>query len=68
MHATPPVRAPKLQLSIEQPLKGVCWNPPRKDISCLKTQKKPQQDSRWGAIMVKSNPTCAGWVTQTGEQ
>ena len=26
-----PVRAPKSQLAVEQPLTGGCWNPPEKD-------------------------------------
>ena len=41
-HIRPPVRAPKSQLAVEQPLIGECWNPPEKDIPCLKTKKRLQ--------------------------
>ena len=46
-----------------------CWTTidrralePTKDTPCPKT-KKPQQDSRGCAIMIKSNPIPTGWVT-----
>ena len=51
-----PVRAPKLQLAVEQPSTGGCRNPPKKDTPCPKTKKKLQQDGRRGAIMIISNP------------
>ena len=38
-------------------------HPTEKDILHPKTKKKPQGDGRRGEIMVKSNPTHAGWVT-----
>ena len=63
MHSSPPVRAPKLQLAIEQLSTGGCWNPPKKDSLSPKTKKKPQQDGRKGAITITSNPIPARWVT-----
>jgi len=37
------VKAPKLQLAVEQPWTGGCWNPPKKkDTPCPKTKKKLQ--------------------------
>ena len=36
----------------------------KKDTLYPKTKKKPQQDSRRGAIMIKSNPIPPRWVTQ----
>ena len=39
------------------------WKPPRKDTPCPDTKKKPQRDSRRGAIMIKSNPIPTEWVT-----
>ena len=58
-----PARAPKSQLAVEQPLTGGWCNPPKKDIPCLKTKKKLQRDGRRDAIMIKSNPIPAGWVS-----
>ena len=55
MHSPPSVRAPKSQLTVEQPSTGGYWNLPKKDASCPKTKKKPQQDGRRGTIMLKSN-------------
>ena len=63
MHSSPPMRAPKLQLAIEQPSTGGCWNPPKKDNLSPKTKKKLQLDSRRGAITIKTNPILARWVT-----
>ena len=63
MRSSPPAKALKLQLAVEQPLTRECWNPPKKDTPHPKTKKKPQQDSRRGTIMIKSNPIPAGWVT-----
>ena len=67
MSSSPPVRAPKLQLAVEQPLMGGCWNTPKKDSPCPKTKKKLQQDDRRGPITVKSNSISAGWVTHSLE-
>ena len=55
MRPSPPVRASQLQLVVEQPSKGGCWNPPKKDTPHPKT-KKPQQDGRRDSIMIKLNP------------
>ena len=30
VHSSSPVRAPRLQLAVEQPSTGGCWNPPTK--------------------------------------
>ena len=39
MHSSSPARAPKLQLAVEQPLTGECWNHQKKIVevapSCL---------------------------------
>ena len=53
MHSSPPVRAPKSQLAVEQPSKGGHWNLPEKDIPSPKTKKKPQQDGRRGTNTIK---------------
>ena len=37
--------------------------PTKKDILHPKTKKKPQQDGRKSAIMIKSNPILTGWAT-----
>ena len=63
MCSSSPVRAPKLQLAVEQPSTGGHWNQPTKDTSCPKTKKKLQQDGRRGTITIKSNPIPAGWMT-----
>ena len=52
-----PVKAQKLQLAVEQPLTGECWNTTKNDIPCPKTKKKLQWDGRRNAKMIKSNPT-----------
>ena len=44
MYSSPPARAPKSQLAVEQP----------------KTKKKPQWDGRMGTITIKSNPISNG--------
>ena len=59
MHSSPPARALKLQLAIEQHSTGH-WNPPKKDNPCPKT-KKLQQDGGRGANTIKSNPIPARW-------
>ena len=58
-----PARAPKSQLTVEQSSTGGCWNLLKEDTPSPKTKNKPQQDGRRGVIMIKSNPTAAGWVT-----
>ena len=63
MCSPPPLRAPKLQLAVEQPSMGRHWNPPSKDTLCPKTKKKLQQDGRRVTIMIKPNFIPAGWVT-----
>ena len=55
-----PVRTPKSQLAVEQPLTGGCGNPPKRDILCPRTKENPQQDGRRGEIMLKSNSIPAG--------
>jgi len=59
-------RAPKSQLTIEQPLTGGHWNPSKKkkknDSPHPKTKKKLQWNGRRGTIMIKSNPIPTGWV------
>ena len=62
MHSSPSARASKLQLAVEQPLTGGCWNPPQKYIPCPKT-KKAQWNSRRSTTTIKSNPIPAGLVT-----
>ena len=57
-----PARAPKLQLAVEQPSTGGCWNPPKNDIPCPKTKEKLQHDGRRGTIRIKSNPVPAKWA------
>ena len=63
MHPSPPARAPKSQLTVEQPSTGGHWSLPKKDTPCPKTKKKPQRNGRRSIIMIKSNPMPAGWVT-----
>ena len=63
MHPSPPVRASKLQLAVEQPLIREHQNSPKKDTPHPKTKKKSQQDSRRGTIMIKLEPIPTGWVT-----
>ena len=63
MNSSSSARTPKLLLAAEQPSTGGCWNPPKKDTPCPKTKKKPQSDGRRGAIMIKSNPIPAKWMT-----
>ena len=63
MCSSPPVRAPQLQLAVEQPQTEECWNPPKKDTPCPETKKKLQGDGRRRTITMKSNPLPARWVT-----
>ena len=63
MYSSPPARASKSQLAVEQSLTGGCWNRPKKDILHPKTKEKLQQDSRRNAIIIKSNPIPTGQAT-----
>ena len=47
---------PKLQLTIEQPLTGECWIPPKKNTPHPRTKGKPQQDSRRAEITFRTKP------------
>ena len=62
MYSSPPVRAPKLQLAVEQPLTGGHWNPPKKDNPHANTRKKPCE-MVGSTVMIKPNPISARWVT-----
>ena len=62
MYSSPLVSAPKLQIAVEQPLIGGCWNLPQKEIPRPKT-KKLQQVGRRDAITIKLNLIPARWVT-----
>ena len=63
VHSSTPVKAPKSQLVVEQPLRGGSWNPIKKDNPCSKLKKKSQLDGRRGAITIKSNLIPSGWLT-----
>ena len=63
MHSSPPMRAPKLQLAVEQPSTRGHWNPPKKDTPHPVAKKKPQWDGRRGVITIKLNTILPGWVT-----
>ena len=63
MSSSPPARAPKSQLAVEQPSAGGCWNSAEKDTPHPKTKKKPQRDGRRGTRMIKSNLIPATWAT-----
>ena len=67
MRSSPPARAPKSQLAIEKPPTEGLWNSPKKRYSCPKTKEK-LQDSRRGAITIKSNPIPGGWATHRLEK
>ena len=67
MYTSPSLKAPKLQLVVEQPLTGGHWNPPKKDNPHPKTKKNLQWNGRWGAISIKSSPISAWWVTHSLE-
>ena len=41
--SSPPAKAPKSQLDVEQPQTGGLWNLPKKDTPCPKTKKKLQE-------------------------
>ena len=58
-----PVRAPKLQLAVDQPSAGGHWNKLKKDTPHPKTKKKVQWDCRMGTVTMKSNPISSGWAT-----
>jgi len=42
--------------------------PTKNYILCPKTKKKPQQDGRRGAVMIKSNPIHSGWANHKLEK
>ena len=65
MCSSPPVRAPKSQLAVEQPSTTGCWNLPKKkkkDTPHPKTKMKLQKEGRRGTITIKLNPIPTGWV------
>ena len=62
MCSSPSVRAPKLQLAVEQLWTGGCWNTGNSDTLLQKAKKKSQGDGRKGAILIKSNPTPTEWM------
>ena len=65
MHSSPPARAPKSQLAVEQPPTGGCLNLPKKkkkDTPHPKTKMKLQKEGRRGTITIKLNPIPTGWV------
>ena len=53
MRSSPPVKALKSKLAVEQPSTGGHWNPPENNTPCPKTKEKPQQHSRIGTIKIK---------------
>ena len=55
--------APKLQLAVEQPLPGGCWNTPKKDTLHPKTKKKPHWDGLRGCSHDQIKPHTRWWVT-----
>ena len=67
MCSSSPVRAPKLQLAVEQPSIGGHWNlsKKKKDTLCPETKKKLQWDGQRGVNTIKSNPIPAGWATHS---
>ena len=58
-----PVRAPELQLAVDQPSTAGHCNKLKKDTPHPKTKKKVQRDCRIGTVTTKSNPTSSGWAT-----
>ena len=69
MHSFPPVRAPKSQLAVEQPLTGGCWNLPEKRYPTSKV-KEEAAARLWDGHnhdKIKSHPRQVG-NPQTGEQ
>ena len=61
MRSSPPARAPKLQLAVEQPLTGGSWTH-QKTIPHV--QRRSHSDMvAGGAVTIKSNPIPSGWVT-----
>ena len=59
MRSSSPARNVKLQLTVEQPLTGECWIPPKKDIPHPRAKAKPQQDGRRGKVAFGIKPhTC----------
>ena len=60
--SSPSLRAPKSQLAVEQPSIRGCWTYWKKTPH-VQRKKKPQQDSRRGTVIIKSNPIPPRWVT-----
>ena len=60
---SPPARAPKSQLAVEQPSTGRHWHPPKKATPHPRTKEKPQQNGRRATTMIQSNPILAGLLT-----
>ena len=68
MHSSPPTRAPRSQLAIEQPLTGGHWNPPEKDIPHPNINKKPKTDARRARNMIKDKSNiCQEGDSQSGK-
>ena len=69
VHSSTPVKAPKSQLAVEQPVRGGSSlelfnrNPIKKDNPCSKLKKKLQLEGRRGTITIKSNLIPSGWLT-----
>ena len=69
MHSSPPARAPKLQLAIEQPSTGKHWNPPKKRYPTSKDKgeaTKKQQEGHNHNTMKSHTRQVGG--PKTGEQ
>ena len=49
VHSSPPMRAPKLQLAVEQPLTGGCWNPHTKKRYPMTKDKEEASEMVGGA-------------------
>ena len=69
MRSSSPARNVKLQLTVEQPLTGECWIPPKKDIPHLRAKEEPQQDGGRGEITFRIKnqkpPETLGQLKQT---
>ena len=63
MCSSPPVESSKIATSSWTTTDRSTLEPTKKGYPHPKTKKKPQQDSRRGAVKIKSNPIPAGWVT-----
>ena len=69
VRSSSPARNVKLQLTVEQPLTGECWIPPKKDIPHLRAKEEPQQDGGRGEITFRIKnqkpPETLGQLKQT---